>query len=82
MNKYKVKMYESLDDMKENYLTDQFIVISDGYQQVSYSEIEQMCLKRRNENEGENNKIEDFVWDIENYADDDIEVIDLRKGSK
>ena len=76
MNKYKVKMYESLDDMRENYVTDQFIVISN--EGLLDEEMKQVCLKRRNENEDENKDIEDFVWDIE-YYNDEIEVIDLTK---
>ena len=76
MNKYKVKMYESLDDMRENYVTDQFIVISN--EGLLDEEMKQVCIKRRNENEDENKDIEDFVWDIE-YYNDEIEVIDLTK---
>ena len=78
MNKYKVKMYESLDDMRENYLKDQFIVISDKF--LLDEEIQQVCVKRRNENEDENHEIEDVVWDIEYNSDNDIEVIDLREN--
>lgn len=77
MNKYKVKMYETIDDMRENYVTDQFIVISN--KGLFDEQLKQTCIERRNENENENNNIDDFEWDIEYYADDDIEVIDLTK---
>jgi hypothetical protein len=74
MNKYKVKMYESLDDMKEGYLIDKFLVISD--EDLSDKQIKQACVERRSENEEEKYVVEDYVWDIEFYSEN-IEIIDL-----
>ena len=77
MNKYKVKMYESLDDMEEGYLIDDFLVISD--EDLSDEQLKQACVERRSENEEEKYLVQDYVWDIESY-DENIEVIDLREN--
>lgn len=67
-------MYESLDDMKEGYLIDKFLVISD--EDLSDKQIKQACVERRSENEEEKYVVEDYVWDIEFYSEN-IEIIDL-----
>lgn len=78
MNKYRVKMYKSLDDMEEGYLTDKFLVIAN--EKLTDEQIKQVCVDRRSENEDEKFLVEDYVWNIETYYEF-IEVIDLRKAN-
>lgn len=78
MNKYRVKMYESLDDMEEGYLIDEFLVITD--EELPDEKLKQACVDRRSENEEEKYLVEEYVWDIMFY-DENIEVIDLRKAN-
>lgn len=79
MNKYKVKMYESLDDMRENYLTDKYIVLSKT--ELPDEEIKKVCFERYKHHFDYNDSVENnFVWYIEDMSqDENIEVIDLRK---
>lgn len=76
--KLRVNMYESLADLREGYLTDQFIVICSNA--LTETEVKKICIQRRNENENENKDIEDYLWSVESFFDEDIEVIDLRKA--
>ncbi len=78
MNKYRVKMYESLDDMEEGYLVDEFLVVAD--EDLPDEKLKQVCVERRSENEEEKYLVEEYVWDIEFYTEN-IEVIDLREGN-
>lgn len=81
MNKYKVKMYESLDDMRENYLTDEYIVLSKT--ELLDDEIKKVCFERYKHHFDADDSVENnFVWDIEDMSqDENIEVIDLRKAN-